>query len=89
MPASKDEYLQESSHTIIQLIKDKLLCSLLQDHEKYYEDLLNLERLIELVRIEHKRIARDFKTTLEIRDTQIQALRAELEALKTQNQQKN
>ena len=65
--------------------KDTLRCRLYKDHKKLYEDLVHFEGMLELVKIEFRRILRECTTTIEIRDAQIQQLRAEIEALKAQN----
>ena len=69
--------------------KDTLRCRLYKDYKKLYEDLVHFEGMLELVKIEFRRILRECTTTIEIRDAQIQQLRAEIEVLKAQNQQEN
>ncbi|MDE7176184.1 MAG: hypothetical protein K2O59_00025 [Lachnospiraceae bacterium] len=67
--------------------KDPLRCRLYKDHKKLYEDLVSFEGMLALAEIEFRRILRECTTTIEIRDAEIQQLRAEIEALKAQNQQ--
>ncbi len=51
--------------------KDTLRCRLYKDHKKLYEDLVHFEGMLELVKIEFRRILRESTTTNEIRDAQI------------------
>lgn len=65
---------------------DPLRLRLYKDHKKLYEDLVSFEGMLDLAKIEFRRILRECTTDLEIRDAEIQQLRAEIEALKAQNQ---
>ncbi len=98
MLASTNEYLQEAAETIFRMSADDLIRKRCREREEYYQDLRNYERAIaekdekiQRDRIEHEQDKRNYERKIEEDkrnyERQIEQLRAEIEALKAQNQQ--